>query len=166
MRPYGNVCGIDSKAIGVYGLIEDLEVHLGIYPERVIVMDVVVIDVPDTWGILLSRKWDATLVVTLQMDLSYNTIPTGDETHAIIYNQPKKRVHVEDLESDYEFGTSLEEDHSEEPIDSPLDFDLDDLPFSQEEDITYIICPRREDYQRQLDKYKDKYLGSITILKR
>jgi hypothetical protein len=27
-RPYGNVCGIDSKSIGVCGLIEDLEVFL------------------------------------------------------------------------------------------------------------------------------------------
>jgi hypothetical protein len=59
-RPYGNVCGIDSKAIGVCGLIEDLEVRLARYPKIVIMMDVVVLDVPDTWGMLLSRKWVAT----------------------------------------------------------------------------------------------------------
>jgi hypothetical protein len=55
----------DSKAIGVYGLIEDILVHLARYPKIVIVMDVVVLDVPDTWGMLLSRKWVATLGGTL-----------------------------------------------------------------------------------------------------
>jgi hypothetical protein len=28
-----------------------------------------------------------------------------------------------------------------------------------------VIWPKGKDYQEQLDKYKDKYLGSITILK-
>jgi hypothetical protein len=29
-RPYGNVCGIDSRKVKVYGLIEDVEVYLQI----------------------------------------------------------------------------------------------------------------------------------------
>jgi hypothetical protein len=66
-RPYGNVCGIDSKAISAYGLIENLEVRLARYPEIVFVMDIVV-DIPDIWGMLLSRKWVATLGGTLHMD--------------------------------------------------------------------------------------------------
>jgi hypothetical protein len=41
-------------------------------------MDVVVIDVPDAWGMLLSRKWVATLGGNLQMDLTYATIPIGN----------------------------------------------------------------------------------------
>jgi hypothetical protein len=89
-RPYGNVCGIDSKSIGVCGLIEDLEVHLARYTEIVVVMDVVVLDVLDTWGIILSRKWAATLGGTLQMDLSYAIIPIGDEAHATLYNQRRR----------------------------------------------------------------------------
>jgi hypothetical protein len=51
-------------------------------------------------------------------------------------------------------------------MDSPLEFDSDDLPFSQEDDIDDIVWPKREDYQKQLDKYKDKVVGSITILKK
>jgi hypothetical protein len=88
------------------------------------------------------------------MELSYTTIPIRDETHAILYNQPKKRTHVEDPGSDSELGISSEEGHSKEPIAPPLDFDLDDLPF--EEDIIDVRWTKREDYQRQLDKYKDK----------
>jgi hypothetical protein len=40
----------------VCGLIKDIKVPLANYPEVAIVMDVVVIDVPDAWGTLLSRE--------------------------------------------------------------------------------------------------------------
>jgi hypothetical protein len=78
-RPYRNVCGIDSRAIPVCGLIKDLKVSLATYPDISLLMDVVVIDVPDAWGMLLSRKWATTLGGSLQMDLSYATIPTLKE---------------------------------------------------------------------------------------
>jgi len=51
-RPYRNVCGIDSKAIRVCGLIKNLEVFLANYPEVSIIMDVVVIDLLDSCGML------------------------------------------------------------------------------------------------------------------
>ena len=38
-------------------------------------MDVVVVNVPPKFGMLLSRSWEAKLQGTLQMDLSYATIP-------------------------------------------------------------------------------------------
>jgi hypothetical protein len=87
-RPYRNVCRIDSKAIKVCGLIKDLRVYLVSYPDISILMDVVVIDVPDAWGMLLSRKWVATLGGSLQMDLSYATIPTRDENYVTLYRHP------------------------------------------------------------------------------
>jgi hypothetical protein len=55
-RPYRNVCRIESRAIPTYGVIENLKVHLDRYPEIVFLMDIVVIDVPDVWGMLLSRN--------------------------------------------------------------------------------------------------------------
>jgi hypothetical protein len=41
----------------------------------VLVMTDVVIDIPNSWGMLLSRKFTAHLGGSLQMDLSYATIP-------------------------------------------------------------------------------------------
>jgi hypothetical protein len=38
-------------------------------------MDVVVADIPPKFGMLLSRSWAAKLKGTLQMDMSYATIP-------------------------------------------------------------------------------------------
>jgi hypothetical protein len=65
-RPYHNVCAMDSREIKVHGLIKYLQVHLAVYPDISVLMDVVVIDVPDAWGMLLSRKWAASLGVVFK----------------------------------------------------------------------------------------------------
>jgi hypothetical protein len=77
-RPYHNICAMDSKTIEVHGLIKGLQVHLVAFPDIMIEMDIVVIDVPDAWRMLLSRKTATDLGVNLQMDLTYATIPTPD----------------------------------------------------------------------------------------
>jgi hypothetical protein len=51
--PYKNVCGFESRDIPTHEVIENVEVCLGRYPERVIHMDIVVVDVPDVWGMLI-----------------------------------------------------------------------------------------------------------------
>ena len=75
-RPYHNICAMDSKKIEVFGLIKGLQVHLAAFPDIQIEMDIVVIDVLDAWGMLLSRKTRVDLGGNIQMDLTYATIPT------------------------------------------------------------------------------------------
>ena len=48
-RPYYNICAMDSKKIEVHGLIKDVQVHLSVYPDIMITMDIVVVDVLDAW---------------------------------------------------------------------------------------------------------------------
>ena len=79
-QKYKNVFGFDSKSVQVEGLIKDLKASLAMNPGISLLMDVVVIDIPDLWGMLLSRKWGATVGGQLQMDLSYATIPQPDGT--------------------------------------------------------------------------------------
>jgi hypothetical protein len=79
-RPYRNVCGFESRAIPTHGVVENVEVCLGKYLERVIHMDIVVVDIPDVWGMLLSRKFDAMLGGTLEMDLTYINVPMKNGT--------------------------------------------------------------------------------------
>ena len=69
--PYRNVCGFESKAIPTHGVVENVEVRLKEYPEKVIHIDIVVVDVPDVWGMLLSRKFGAMLRGSLEMDLTF-----------------------------------------------------------------------------------------------
>ena len=59
-------------------------------------MDVLVIDVPDAWGMLLSRKWAATMGGTLQMDLTYATFPSSENSFVKLYREKERKLHVED----------------------------------------------------------------------
>ena len=47
------------------GLIKDMVVSLHQIPEKNLVMDVVVADIPPKFGMLLSRSWEANLQGTL-----------------------------------------------------------------------------------------------------
>jgi hypothetical protein len=57
------------------GIIKDLVVSLSQIPTKSLVMDIVVVDIPRRFGMLFSRSWFKKLGGSLQMDLSYATIP-------------------------------------------------------------------------------------------
>ena len=61
------------------GLIKDMVVSLNKLPSKVVVMDIVVADIPPNFGILLSRSWTLKLKGSLQMDMTYATIPVQNE---------------------------------------------------------------------------------------
>jgi hypothetical protein len=74
-RPYKYIFSFDSRKVKCLGLIKDLVMSLSQIPSKNLVMDVVVADIPPKFGMLLSRSWAAKLKGTLQMDMSYATIP-------------------------------------------------------------------------------------------
>jgi hypothetical protein len=80
------VCGIDSNRVKVYGLRENVEVFLIDFPHIILLMNIVVIDVLDAWGMLLSRIFSSSLGGFLSMDLTHAHIPMGDGTFEILYN--------------------------------------------------------------------------------
>jgi hypothetical protein len=86
---------MDSIEITIHGLIKYIQVHLVVYPYIIVLMDVVFIDVPNARGMLLSRKWAASLRGILQMDLSYASIPTCDNTFFRLNTKQEKKYHVE-----------------------------------------------------------------------
>jgi hypothetical protein len=86
-QPYRNVCAMDAREIKVFGMIKNLPVRLVAYLDISIVMDIVVIDLPDSWGMLLSRKWVVDLGGSLQMDLSYATIPTSEGNFVTLHRE-------------------------------------------------------------------------------
>ena len=63
------------QGVQCLGVIKDLVVSLFQLPMKSVVMDIVVADVPPKFGMLLSRSWIKKLGGTLQMDLTYATIP-------------------------------------------------------------------------------------------
>jgi len=54
----------------------------------------VMIDVPDVWGMLLSRSWSNALGGFLNMDLIHTHIPMGDGTFEILYSRERFEKHV------------------------------------------------------------------------
>jgi hypothetical protein len=93
--PYHNVCAMDSREIDVHGIIVGLQFKSEAYPTITFPMDILVIDVLDSWGMLLSRKWAATLGGTIQMDISYATIPSSENSFVKLPREERK-FHVED----------------------------------------------------------------------
>jgi len=81
-RPYKDLFSFDSSQVKCLSLIKDLCVSLVQYPNKTILMDVVVADIPPKYGMLLSRSWGAKLQGSLQLDLSYGTIS--------VFGQPKR----------------------------------------------------------------------------
>jgi len=60
-RPYKDLFLFDSSQVKCLGLVKDLCVSLVQYPNKTILMDVVVADIPPKYGMLLSRSWGAKL---------------------------------------------------------------------------------------------------------
>ena len=78
---YQNLFSFDSSKVKCLGLIKDLVVNLTQLPLKSIMMDIIVADIPPKFSLLLSRSWRKRLGGTLQMDLTYATIPMfGGET--------------------------------------------------------------------------------------
>jgi hypothetical protein len=97
-RPYQNICAMDSREIETHGIIIDMPVKLAFHPEFTFKMDVLVIDVPATWGMLLSRKWGAHMGGCLNMDLSFATIPYPPPStkNFRLFREKKRKYHIED----------------------------------------------------------------------
>ena len=88
-RPYHDLFSFDSRKVKCLGLIKDLAITLTQLPMKSMMMDVVVVDVPPKFGMLLSTGWIKILGGTLQNDLSYATIPVFGGESRIFYREAK-----------------------------------------------------------------------------
>lgn len=59
-------------------------------------MDVVVIDSPTKWGMLLSRKWETDVGGSIQMDWSYDDIPVTPRYKVRLFREKKMLHNVKD----------------------------------------------------------------------
>jgi hypothetical protein len=86
-KDYHDLYSFDSRRVQCLGVIKDLVVSLFQLPMKSVVMDIVVVDIPPKFDMLLSRSWIRKLGGTLQMDLTYATIP--------IFGGERKRLYRE-----------------------------------------------------------------------
>ena len=83
-RPYKDPYSFDSRKLKCLVLIKDMAVTLAQIQTKCIVMYNVVVDTPPKFGMILSRSWDSNMKGTLQMDMSFATIPLF-EGHRRLY---------------------------------------------------------------------------------
>ena len=82
-RPYKDLYSFDSRRVKCLGLVKYLCVNLSQIPAKNLVRDVVVAEIPPKYGMLLSRSWGAKVQGSLQMDMSYATIPMFSQTRRL-----------------------------------------------------------------------------------
>ena len=82
-QPSKDLYSFDSSRVKCLGLIKNLCFSLTQLSEKNLVMDVVVVDIPPKYGMLLSRAWAAKIQGNLQMDMSFATIPVFNQTRRL-----------------------------------------------------------------------------------
>jgi ribonuclease HI len=95
-KTYHDLYSFDSRKVKCLGVIKDLVVSLFQLPMKSVVMDIVVADVPPKFGMLLSRSWIKRLGGTLQMDLSYATIPVFGGEQRRLYREAQLAYIISD----------------------------------------------------------------------
>jgi hypothetical protein len=106
---YGNVCGVDSKEVKVFNVAKDVDTYLYHLPKIIFPIDIVVVDFPPAWGMILSIDWVNELGGYMNLDFSHAFIPMGDSTYEVLYSRPESQHHVHcllngtDTTSDDEF---------------------------------------------------------------
>jgi hypothetical protein len=158
-RPYKNVCGFESKAIPTHGVIENIEVQLKEFPEKTVRIYIIVVDVLDVWGMLLSRNFGAMIGGSLEMDLTFLRLPLNDGTTGRLLNVPLTGTHVHDV-------APAENEPQKDVIQTLQEYSSEDMPFTTEEDFDQIEWPKKEEYQQLLDQFQSKEVGMVKILKR
>jgi hypothetical protein len=160
-RPYRNVCGFESKAIPTHGVVENVEICLKEYLEKVIHIEIVIVDIVDVWGMLLSRKFASMLGGTLEMDLSFIEFPLKNGTIGHLLNEPVTETHVQEV------NLPIKSDKAHDKIIQTLhEYSPEVMPFTTKKDFDKIKWPKREEYQQLLDEFKDKEIGTVKMLKR
>jgi ribonuclease HI len=96
IRPYQDLYSFDSRKVKCLGMIKDLVVNIAQIPVKSILMDVVVVDVPVKYGMLLSRSWGAKLGGSLQLDMTYAAIPIFGGQFTRLYKETRLAYTVSD----------------------------------------------------------------------
>jgi hypothetical protein len=98
-RPYGDLYYFDSRKVKCMGMIKYLVVNIAQILVKSIRMDVVVVDIPAKYGMLLSRSWGTKLGGSLQLDMTYATIPIFDGQFTRLYREMRLAYNVSDLQN-------------------------------------------------------------------
>jgi ribonuclease HI len=145
-KTYHDLYSFDSRKVKCLGVIKDMVVTLFQLPMKSILMDIVVVDVPPKFGMLLSRSWIKRLGGTLQMDLSYATIPVFGGEHRRLYREAQLAYIISDeanptnhpvFSFDTDLGSSILQ--LTDAPEAPLEIRKKSINFSEEPLLTTSV---------------------------
>lgn len=92
---YDKCTTMDSRDVLVLGCVKGLVVQLVAYLGKNLIIDVVIIDFPAKWSMLLSRKCDVSVGGSVHMDIYFATIPIEGNL-VKLYREKKMLCLIED----------------------------------------------------------------------
>jgi hypothetical protein len=95
-RPYQDLYSFDSRKVKFMGMIKDIVVNLSQVPVKSILMDVVVVEFPAKYGMILSISWGAKLGGSAQLDMTYATIPIFGGQFTRLYRETRLSYTISD----------------------------------------------------------------------
>jgi hypothetical protein len=95
-KPYQDMYSFDYKKVKCLGLIKGYGGFSSRLPMKSVVMDIVVVDIPPNFFMLLSRNWSKKVGGSLQIDLNYATIPAFGGEHRMLYQEVRLDYIVSD----------------------------------------------------------------------
>ena len=101
---------MDSREVSIIGTINALPYKLVAYSNVDLTMTILVVDIPPRYGMLLSRKWSATMGGSLQCDLSFSTFCVDKKAIKItreprVNHMVQEHIAVEDVDEAYFLNT-------------------------------------------------------------
>jgi hypothetical protein len=148
-RPYGDLYSFDSRKVKCIGMIKDLVVNLAQIPAKSVLMDVVVADIPPKYGMLLSRSWGAKLGGSLQLDMTYATIPVFGGQFTRLYRETRLAFTVSDPLNPNNYPVYI------------VDQDLGNCILSIDDDIDVCIEESCTEKKKKKEKIKKMYIALV-----
>jgi hypothetical protein len=96
IRPYQDLYSSDYRKVKCLGMIKDLVVNMAQIPVKSVLMDVVVVDVPAKYGMILSRSQGVKLGGSVQLDITYAMIPIFGGKFTRLYRETRLDYAVSD----------------------------------------------------------------------
>jgi hypothetical protein len=142
-RPYQDFYSFDSRKFKCLGMIKYLVVNISQIPVKSILMDVVVVDVPAKYGMLLSIYWGAKLGGSFHFDMTYTIIPIFGGQFTRLYKESRLAYTVSDSQNPNNYLVYV------------ADHDLGNCILSIDDD--FQECTKIENTKYRTSKEKCKY---------
>lgn len=94
---YGKSYAMDNRSAPVIGIMKNVEFRFLSCLEKSYKIYITIVEVPPSYGMLLSRQWSNLVGGNIQLDLSYATIPVNDRVIRID-REPRSTYIIEDID--------------------------------------------------------------------